>query len=96
VARLGESQFAALAVDAAEPSARVLCQRLEKHVVMLNLAMGPWGPLELRMSARFWSPKEATVFSEFLDSVESELRFPPAASAEETAPRQAINAAKGI
>jgi len=29
IARLGESQFAALAVDAAEPSAPVLCQRME-------------------------------------------------------------------
>ncbi len=94
VARLGESQFAALAVDAAEPSAPVLRQRLEKRVVMLNRDIGPWGPLELRMSARFWSPKEAIAFSKFLDSVETELRFSPVPSAGETAPRQTINAAK--
>jgi diguanylate cyclase (GGDEF)-like protein len=77
VARLGDSQFAALAVDAAEPSAPVLCQRFEKRIAMLNRDMGPWGPLELRMSARFWSPKEATTFSEFLDSVEAGLRSEP-------------------
>src|SRR5260370_39293231 len=53
VARLGESQFAALAVDAVEPSAPVRCQRLEKRIAMLNRNTGPRGPLELRMSARF-------------------------------------------
>ncbi len=74
VARLGESQFAALAVDAAEPSAPMLRQRLEKRIAMLNRDMGPWGPLQLRMSARFWSPEEAIVFSDFLDSVETESR----------------------
>jgi diguanylate cyclase (GGDEF)-like protein len=77
LARLGDSQFAALAVDAAEPSAPVLCQRFERRIAMLNRDMGPWGPLELRMSARFWSPKEATTFSEFLDSVEAGLRSEP-------------------
>jgi diguanylate cyclase (GGDEF)-like protein len=94
VARLGESQFAALAVDAAEPSAPVLRQRLERRVVMLNREIGPWGPLELRMSARFWSPKEAITFSKFLDCVEKELRFSPIPSAGDTAPRQTIGAAK--
>jgi PleD family two-component response regulator len=43
VARLGETQFAALAIDAAEPSAPVLCQRLEKRIAMLNRDIGPWG-----------------------------------------------------
>jgi diguanylate cyclase (GGDEF)-like protein len=94
VARLGESQFAALAVNAAEPSAPVLRQRLERRVEMLNRDIGPWGPLELRMSARFWSANEGIVFSEFLDSVESELRISQAASADETAPRQAVSAAE--
>src|SRR5258707_6104259 len=50
VARLEESQFAALAVDAIEPSAPVLCQRVEKRIAVLNRDMGPWGPLELRIS----------------------------------------------
>ena len=92
VARLGESQFAALAVDAAEPSASVLRQRLEKRVDMLNRDLGPWGPLELRISARFWSAKEAIVFSEFLDSVESELRIPLVASVEEAPRHQTVSA----
>src|SRR6266849_2889315 len=45
MARLGESQFAALAVDAVEPSAPVLRQRLEKRIAVLNRDMGPCGPL---------------------------------------------------
>ena len=77
LARLGDAQFAALAVDAAEPSAPVLRQRLEKRIEMLDRDIGPWGPLKLRMSVRFWSAKDALVFSEFLDSVESVLRVPP-------------------
>jgi diguanylate cyclase (GGDEF)-like protein len=81
VARLGDSQFAALAVDALEPSAPVLCQRLEKRIAMLNLDIGPWGPLELRMSARFWSSREPIAFSELLDSVEAGLRLLQAPSA---------------
>jgi len=94
LARLGESQFAALAVDAAEPSAPVLRQRLEKRIEMLDRDIGPWGPLELRLSARFWSAKDADVFSEFLDSVESELRIPPAAYAAEAAVRHTVSAAE--
>lgn len=74
LARLGDSQFAALAVDAAEPSAPVLRQRLQKRITMLNRDIGPWGPLQIRMSARFWVAKKAITFSEFLDEVEGELR----------------------
>jgi diguanylate cyclase (GGDEF)-like protein len=94
VARVGESQFAALAVDAAEPSAPVLRQRLEKRFVMLNRDMLPGGALELRMSARFWSPKEAIVFPDFLDSVEAELRYPTAPSSKKMAMRNTVDATK--
>jgi diguanylate cyclase (GGDEF)-like protein len=91
VARLDESQFAALAVDAVEPSAPVLCQRLEKRIAVLNRDMGPWGPLELRMSARFWSPKEAITFPEFLDSVEAGLRAAPALPLEDRVRRGSMS-----
>lgn len=82
VARLGESQFAALAIDAAEPSGPVLCQRLEKRIAVLNREIGPWGPLDLRMSTGFWPAKDANSFPEFLDQVEGGLRagFPRAAA----------------
>jgi len=83
LARLGESQFAALAVDAVEPSAPVLRQRLEKRVQMLNRDIGPWGPLELHMSACFWSAEECSTFPDFLDQVEAELRAHPVQFASE-------------
>jgi two-component system, cell cycle response regulator len=94
VARLGESQFAALAVNAAEPSAPVLCQRLEKRVAMLNRDIGPRGPLELRMSARFWSPKESTRFSELMDSVEAGLRSSSIPFAKDVAAGQTVHTAE--
>ncbi|HEX7698649.1 MAG TPA: GGDEF domain-containing protein [Candidatus Acidoferrum sp.] len=92
IARLGESQFAALAVDAAEPSAPVLCQRMEKRIAVFNRERGPRGPLELRICARCWSPKEAITFSEFLDSVKAGLRLPAIPFAQETASRRKIDA----
>ena len=96
VARLGESQFAALAVDAVEPSGPVLCQRLAKRLAMLNRDIGSWGPLEVRLSARFWSPKESMGFSEFLDVVEAGLRLPRVPSAGETGPRKPVSATKEL
>ena len=74
LARIGESQFAALAVDAIEPSAPVLLQRLRKRLEAFNSANGRWGPLELRMAARFWAGTGARTFADFLDEVESGLR----------------------
>lgn len=74
IARIGESQFAALAVNAVEPSAPVLLQRLRKRLEALNSANSRWGPLVLRMAARFWAGKGARTFAEFLDEVEWGLR----------------------
>jgi diguanylate cyclase (GGDEF)-like protein len=76
LARIGESQFAALAVDAIEPSAPVLLQRLRKRLEAFNSANSRCGPLELRMAARFWAGKGARTFAEFLDEVEAGLRAP--------------------
>src|SRR2546430_7786457 len=44
--------FRSLAVDAPEPSAPVLCQRMEKRIAVFNRERGPRGPLELRICAR--------------------------------------------
>ena len=74
LARIGESQFAALAVDAIEPSAPVLLQRLRKRLEAFNSGNCRWGSLELRMAARFWAGKGAHTFGEFLDEVEAGLR----------------------
>jgi diguanylate cyclase (GGDEF)-like protein len=74
LARLGKAQFGALAVDAVEPSAAILRQRVEARVAALNLSQQPWGFLDLRLSVGYWSPSDARTFGEFLDSVEAELR----------------------
>jgi diguanylate cyclase (GGDEF)-like protein len=73
IARLGDAQFAALAVDAAEPSAAVLRQRVESRLALHNRSRQPWGPVALRFSVGYWSVKDTRSFSEFLEAVESEL-----------------------
>jgi two-component system cell cycle response regulator len=78
VARLGESEFAALAVNAAEPSGPVLCQRLQKRIAVLNHRPGPGHPLKIRMSVGFWSSTDTRSFTELLNSVEAGLRTDPA------------------
>jgi diguanylate cyclase (GGDEF)-like protein len=50
VARLGQAQFALLAVDAIAPSAPVMRQRLKQHLTVHNDTRSPWGPIDLRMS----------------------------------------------
>jgi len=87
VARTGESQFAALAIDPVEPSGAVLRQRLEKRLAALHRDIGVGGPLELRISMGFWSPEAPKAFSEFLDSIEAGLRPAPLVSGEEPALR---------
>ena len=79
VARLGESQFAALAIDAVEPSGPVLCQRLQRRIAVLNQDAGPRIPMKLRMNAQFWSPRNPIFFSGWLDLVEAGLRTGPPA-----------------
>jgi two-component system, cell cycle response regulator len=74
LARLGKAQFGALAVDAVEPSAAILRQRVQARVAALNLNQQPWGFLDLRLSVGYWSPSDTRTFGEFLDSVEAELR----------------------
>jgi diguanylate cyclase (GGDEF)-like protein len=74
VARVGEAHFAAIAVDAAEPSAAVLQQRVEKRLEVCNQARRGAPPLELRTRVGFWSAADGRSFAEFLDGVESELR----------------------
>ncbi len=76
LARLGEAQFAALAVDAAEPSAMVLRQRVESRLAIYNQSRQPWGPLVLRLRVGYWGANDTRSFAEFLDAVESELRQP--------------------
>jgi diguanylate cyclase (GGDEF)-like protein len=74
LARLGKAQFCALAVDAAEPSAPILRQRVESRLRALNRSRAAGEPLELRLSLGYWGAKDARSFAEFLDCVESDLR----------------------
>jgi diguanylate cyclase (GGDEF)-like protein len=83
VARIGDAQFAVLAVDAIEPSGPVLRQRLEKRLTALNIGIGPWGPLEVRMNAAFWSPEKNIAFPELLDGIEEGSRLQPDPAARE-------------
>ncbi|HTT33130.1 MAG TPA: diguanylate cyclase [Methylomirabilota bacterium] len=88
IARLGDSQFAVLAIDAVEPSAPVLCQRLERRIAVLNREIGPWGPLEVRLSAQFWSAASVISFCELLDNVEAGLRAGPKPAGARSAERE--------
>ena len=83
VARLGQAQFAVLAVDAVAPSAAVMRQRLEKHLAVHNETRSPWGPIDLRLSVGTWSATEGRSFGKFLDAVEADLRQVPAAGHEQ-------------
>lgn len=76
--RLGDAQFAALAVDAAKPSALVLRQRVEARLAMHCPSRQPSGPLTLRLSVGSWGANDPRSSPEFLDAVESELRQPKA------------------
>jgi diguanylate cyclase len=91
LARLGESQFAALAVNASESSVAALCERVAQRLALLNQERGPSDALELRMSVRSWSAKEAVSFSEFLDGVELELRVLPTSFVEIAASSEPAN-----
>jgi diguanylate cyclase (GGDEF)-like protein len=85
LARLGDTQFAALAVDAAEPSAPVLRQRVESRLAIHNRSRQPWEPLALRLSVGYWGANDTKTFSEFLDAVEYELQQPHAVLSHATA-----------
>ena len=90
VARIGESQFAALAVDAVEPSVPVLLQRLRKRLEALNREANSRSQLELRLVARFWPRNESSTFASFLDEVEAGLRTSSTAPEPEASPRSSV------
>ena len=77
VARLGEAQFAVLAVEADPTTSALLRKRLDKNLAAHNEARSPWGPIEIRVSTGVWSGKDERSFAKFLDSVEAELRLAP-------------------
>jgi GGDEF domain-containing protein len=74
VARIGDGQFAGLAVNLPESSASALRQRIEGRFAMLNQESGPCGPVEMRISMGAWNAKDSKTFPEILDAVEVGLR----------------------
>ena len=80
IARFGDPEFAALAVDAAEPSVAVLRQRLEKRLEFCNQLRGASGPLEVRLNAGYWSSADKRSFEEFLNGIELSLHEAPTLS----------------
>jgi GGDEF domain-containing protein len=82
LARLGDAQFAALALDAAEPSAKVLQQRVGSRLAVHNQNRKPWGPLMLRVRVGYWGANDSRPFPQFLDAVEAELRQPGTGASE--------------
>lgn len=78
--RLGNGEFCALAVDAAEPSAPILLQRVQSRLGVVNRDRHAWGALELRLRAGFWGAHDTRTFSDFLDAVECGLRREGAAA----------------
>jgi diguanylate cyclase (GGDEF)-like protein len=77
IARVGEGQFAILAVDATEPSVAVLRQRVEERLRRRNQVRGNRAPLDFRISIGFWNAPDKRTFAEFLDTVEANLRAAP-------------------
>jgi diguanylate cyclase (GGDEF)-like protein len=80
LARIGPAQFAALAVDAAEPSAAILSQRIHRHLMACNTSRHPRHAIEIRLSVGFWHTEAARSFPQLLDSLESSLRGTPVAA----------------
>ncbi len=78
IARTGTAEFAVLAVDAAEPSAAILRQRVERRLMACNTSRDPRHAIELRFGASFWQPEHDKAFVQLLDSLESTLRRTPA------------------
>jgi diguanylate cyclase (GGDEF)-like protein len=74
VSRLGQAQFALLAVDAVAPSRPVMLQTVAQRIAVHNETRSPWGPIDLRLSVGAWTAKDRRSFGTFLDTVEAELR----------------------
>lgn len=69
IARLNREEFVVLAMDAAEPSAAVMVQRVERHLAALNQSRSPWGSLELRLIAQFWCARNDQPVPGFLSQL---------------------------
>jgi diguanylate cyclase (GGDEF)-like protein len=76
LARIGDAQFAAVAVDATEAGAAILRQRLERRLALLLETQYPGGTVRFSVNGGMWNHNEPTTFPELLDATEAGLRVP--------------------
>lgn len=69
VARLAEALFVILALDALEPTAAIMRQRVERHLLALNCSRAPWGAISLKLSTAFWNAAAGKPFRELLGMI---------------------------
>jgi len=75
LARIGDAQFAVVAVDSTESGAAILRQRLERRLAVLLQMPQFSGTLRFSVNGGMWTSAESSGFPEFLDSIESGLRM---------------------
>jgi diguanylate cyclase (GGDEF)-like protein len=76
VARLGDAQFAVLAVDTTEQGVAIVRQRLDRRLAKLVLEHEDSLSLRFKVNGRMWLASENISFPELLDTVEAGLRQP--------------------
>src|SRR5690242_4927389 len=64
VARWNDTKFVILALDALEPTAALMRQRIERHLAALNTSRGPWGEIKLALTTAFWDATSEKPFPE--------------------------------
>lgn len=72
--RIGDAQFAILAVDSTVSGAAIVRQRLERRLAKLLQRFEYPGTVRFSVTGETWDSSGTHVFSDFLDSVESGLR----------------------
>jgi diguanylate cyclase (GGDEF)-like protein len=74
LSRIGDAQFAVLAVDATASGTSIIRQRLERRLAKLLQLSAYAGAVRFSVTGGIWNSSETTIFSDFLDTVEVGLR----------------------
>lgn len=74
VGRTGEEAFAALLIDAVEPSAPILRQRIERRLEALNQLEHRSIAVSLSIGVQFWNPADGGTLEELIRSAEASLQ----------------------
>jgi len=89
VARLGEAEFAVLAIDALEPTCSILLQRVRIHLAALNQSRTDNSKILLKLSASFWSAVSQERFHALLFLIGNAGNEPRSGKANATVERDA-------